>query len=295
MKSAQRSTRPILRRLRRCLVVAAVVTGVAAVTVALFFARRAVLEPGETADTEVFPGITYRMEQIAGRGSPFAHSVTVDMNHPGVRVSVSNPDTEAERPFRLAPAEWKLRRGGYAVLLNGARYKPAGYMNSLPGRAVESVELVVGDGAAAGHRSISHLIGWDAEGRLLVPTNRPAPEEAVADAAHGIGLLSLLIRGGEIDPDAADPYFAERVINRTFIGIDPEAGILMLFAFAKAQEFEAARYVRDRGAVYGGQLDSGTSSHLILGRGADGLPAYSGLRGWRPIASYIAVESVQTP
>ena len=263
----------------------------AALAAALFFARRAALEPGETADTEIFPGITYRVEPIDGPGSPVAHSVTVDMNHPGVRVTVSKPNARAERPFRLAPAEWKLRRGGYAVLLNGARYKPAGFLNSLPGRAVESVELVVGEGAAAGHRSISHLIGWDAEGRLHSPTERPAPEDAVFAAVHGIGLLSLLVYAGEIDPEAADPYFAERVINRTFIGINPETGVLMLFAFAKAREFEAAHYVRDRGAVYGGQLDSGSSTHLLLGRKSEGLPAYSGLRGWRPIASYIAIQS----
>ena len=265
--------------------------GVTAVAGGLFFARRAVLEPGETGDTEIFPGITYRAERIDGPRSPLAHSVTVDMNHPGVRVTVSEPYTGEGRPFRLAPAEWRLRRGGYAVLLNGARYKPAGYLNSLPGRAVESVELVVGDGAVAGHRSISHLIWWDTEGGLHATTERPAPEDAVSAAVHGVGLLSLLIISGEIDPGAADPYFADRVINRTFIGIDPEAGQLSLFAFAGAREFEAVRYVRDRGVIYGGQLDSGTSTHLLLGRGAAGLPAFSGLRGWRPIASYIAVHS----
>lgn len=289
----KRFIHPWRRRIKRFFFVCGVVLGLTAGTVALFFARRAALEPGETETTEIYPGIVYRVERIDGPGSPLVHSVEVNMNHPGVRVTVSEPNAGEGRPFRLAPAEWKLRRGAYAVLLNGARYKPAGYLNSLPGRTVESVELVVGNGRAAGHRGVSQLIWWDEEGILRVETERPVPESTLSHARHGIGLLSLLIHGGEIDPEAADPWFAERVINRTFVGINPETGILFLFAFAGAREFEAARHVRDQGVLHGGQLDSGTSTHLILGRDPAGPRPFSGLRGWRPIASYIAVHSVK--
>jgi hypothetical protein len=116
--------------------------------------------------------------------------------------------------------------------------------------------------------------------------SKPPSEENLERAVLGIGLQGIQISEGLVNMNAISdtgPY------PRTFIGVDPSKQILYLLAFEKASPFLMLTRAREEGVIYGGQVDSGDGTSLIIGPGARGVRAHIGIRHRRPLGPYLKI------
>jgi hypothetical protein len=252
-----------------------------------------ILRPVETLRMEIFKGVHLTVESIpteSGNGRVMIAEVHWDA--PGITIHnrpYDFPIKEDSPHYRLSFADWGLLRSGAALLVNTAIYKPDDIGSILPGSKVRSLDTLVVDGEVSHVHPHSYLLYWDKAGNATVQSSKPPSEDSLSAAVTGIGLQGLQVKGGQPDYRAIaghDERFA-----RTFIGIDPERKILFLMAFEEA----TATYMIDRavaaGVVAGGQVDSGSSTNLLVGAGADGVRSHCGIRNWRPLGPWLVVEA----
>lgn len=252
-----------------------------------------ILRPVETGRKEVFKGIHLTVEPIpSGSGSGKVMIAEVQWDVPGIRINsrpYDFPVSEGGPHYRLSLADWGLLRSGAALLVNTCIYKPDDLRSILPGSKVRSLDTLVVDGAVSHVHPHSYLLYWDAAGNAVMQLSKPPSAESLAMAVTGIGLQGLQVKGGKPDYRAItglDERFA-----RTFIGIDPTRNVLFLLAFEEATTTYMIERAVAAGVITGGQVDSGSSTHLLVGAGADGVRSHSGIRNWRPLGPWLTVQA----
>ena len=253
--------------------------------------------PVPSEKREIFKGIHLQVKQLdtaSGRTATLM-LIEVHWNTPGVEirnrplVSPVDPGNPAGPHYRLANADWALLRTGADVLMNTTRYSPSNPMFSLPGMPVHSVETVV-DGNDVSHvHEHSYLLYIDDAGSGHVHLEKPPTGKVLNDAVWGIGLQGVQIADGIPRYNALSDLVDE--IPRSFIGMDPDRKILYLLAFDRIDGRTQIDAAISSGVKYGGQVDSGGSTSLLIGRGAKGVSPHTGMRGWRPLGGYLMVQA----
>jgi len=252
--------------------------------------------PSPVSRKEIFKGVFLTVEETP-RTNRLSHNrlmiVEVHWDTPGIQLANRpfdypvDPSNPVEPHYRLTNADWALARSGASVLVNTTGYAPEKFYRSLPGLPVRSSETVVVEGHPSHIHAHSYLMYWDRTLQAHMVSRKPPDPDSLADAFLGIGLQGIPVAEGQARYHALGNK--ELVMPRTFIGIDPGRKILWLMAFEKASgRFMIDRAVKE-GVIYGGMVDSGSASHLLVGSGASGIRSHTGIRHWRPLGPYLTV------
>ena len=267
---------------------------VAALVTAIVFIYR----PAPMERTEIFKGVYLTVESVSGTlmGNGRAMIVEVHWKTPGVVVEHRqfdyefSPDNPRTPHFNLSLLDYALSKEDASILVNTTRYRPHAVTESYPGNPVRSQETIIADGKLSHVHQHSYLLYWDDEMEVHMETTKPPSETGLKTAVLGIGLQGLQIRGGNANMNAiASP---EREYDRTFIGVDPMRQVLYLMVFEKTSAYYLIQRALEAGVVFGGIVDSGGGSHLIIGdQAAAGIRAHTGIRNWRPLAGYLTIHA----
>jgi len=244
---------------------------------------------------EIFKGVFLTVEQLpfGEHGGGRCMIVEVHWDTPGVRLAhrefswpFASGDPQAPH-YKLTVADWSLFKYGPAVLVNTTRYHPDGLLDSLPGRPVRSLETLVVDGKVSHVHDHSYLMFWDAGGRAAMLERKPPDPASLEAAVLGIGLQGYQVSEGR--PHYHSLSSKDDLIPRTFIGFDPTRNILYLIAFERASGHLMIDRAVLAGVMFGGQVDSGNGSSLLIGRAARDVTPHTGIRNWRPLGPYLKV------
>lgn len=280
--------------MKRLLRIGSLVVTVALILLALslFLLLRAV-RPPLLERTEIYRGVHLTVGQTASGGRSML--VEVAWETPGVKLvhreysypfSTENPIAPH---YKLTLPDWSLHKYGPAVLVNTTRYEPDAVLASLPGMKVRTSETVVVDGKPSHIHDHSYLIFWDADGKAALQTTKPPSPENLARAVTGFSFQGVQISEGRARSNTMSSL--DDVIDRTFIGIDPLRNILFLMALEKATGHEMIDRALQAGVVFGGQVDSGSATTLLIGPGAGRVRAHAGIRNWRPLGPYLKIHA----
>ncbi len=251
--------------------------------------------PAEQSRTEIFKGVFLTVEDwpksYDGEGAVMI--VEVHWETPGIRIAnrpfdyAINADDSVSPHYNLEFADFALRRERPAVLMNTNLFFPDSITSAIPGRPVRAVETVVVDGQASHVHAHSYLLYWDKLMDAYMAPSKPPDEASLAQAEIGLGLQGVQIRDGAAIPAALDGK--SDLYARTFIGINPERKILYLMAFENASGHGVIERAVRAGVTHGGQLDSGSSTNLLIGPKANGVRAHTGIRNARPLGPYLMI------
>lgn len=183
-----------------------------------------------------------------------------------------------------------IRRYDLPILLNGVRYEQAEWWQSIPGLPKAVHETIVIDGQASHRHEHSYLLWCDENAMLTMEKTKPPSAYALENAVWALGIQGITVSDGKVS-NHLQKHPPSDVIPITFVGIDPSRSNLWLIAFEGTTELGMAQFAADLGVRDGGMLDSGDATTLIIGKGAKGLSAYTGIRGARPLASWIGVRA----
>jgi hypothetical protein len=271
--------------------------GAAALFVGLYFHLR----PAPLERTDIFQGVYLTVlnypESADGGGRVMI--VEVHWDTPGVRLQHRpydysfSPDDSTSPHFNLAFADWALMRHRPAILVNTTRYTPEGYRDSLPGMAVRTHETLVVDGHPSHIHDHSYLMYWDADGEAHMQTSKPPLQENLDAAVLGIGIQGTQVVQGQTQPNTMDNK--DMLYSRTFIGFDPIKKVLYLIAFENATAHRMLSLASDAGVVYGGMVDSGDATSLLVGPDAKHVSSHTGIRNRRPLGPYLMVHALPLP
>jgi hypothetical protein len=267
--------------------------GAAAFLVGLYF----YLRPAPLERTEIFQGVYLTVLDYpkSADGGGRVMIVEVHWDTPGVRLQhrpydyAFSPDDPTSPHYNLAFADWALMRHRPAILVNTTRYSPSGYLDSLPGMAVRTHETLVVDGHPSHIHEHSYLMYWDADGEAHMQTSKPPSQQSLDAAVLGIGMQGIQIAQGRAQINAVATH--GMAYSRTFIGCDPTSKILYLMAFESATPRRMLSVARDAGVVYGGMVDSGDGTSLLVGPDAKNVRSHSGIRNRRPLGPYLMVHA----
>lgn len=281
-----RIRRWLIRSLLLGILVAAVVTALA-----LRF------RPAAMERTEIFRGVYLTVEDLpaTAQGGGKAMIVEVHWDTPGVRLRhrpfsyAFSPENPIATHYDLKLADPALAGSRAAVLVNTVRYTPDGLRDSLPGKGVRSLETVVASGRVSHVHEHSYLMYWDENREAHLEKTKPPSPEALEAARWGIGLQGVQISEGHPYPRSLDSL--DDRIDRTFIGFDPTRNILFILAFEKVTGHYMIRRALEAGVVFGGQVDSGSATTLLVGEGAGGIRPHTGIRNWRPLGPWLEVHA----
>ncbi|HKJ90541.1 MAG TPA: hypothetical protein VJ960_05375 [Oceanipulchritudo sp.] len=259
------------------------------------------LRPSPMPRTEIFKGVFLTVEELSrtGLGSGRAMIVEIHWRTPGVRLEHRDfdypvhPDDPGTPHFNLTFGDWALWRHRPSVLVNTTRYHPSRYRDSLPGMAVRSGETLVVNSRISHRHEHSYLLYWDEEMRAGALTNKPPDPEILEKARLAIGLQGVQVNGGL--PRTNTFADLDLLDDRTFVGIDPEREILFLMAFERASGYLMIDRAVEAGVIFGGQVDSGDGTTLLIGPGARGVPSHSGIRNPRPLGPYLKIIADPLP
>jgi hypothetical protein len=256
-----------------------------------------ILRPGLMDRTEIFRGVFLTVDSIQKEadGSGRVMIVEVHWDTPGIRFANRSFDFELdpsnpESPhYRLAYADWALMRERASVLINTTIFLPDSRASIFPGMPVRSNETLVVQGSVSHIHEHSYLLYWDKEGDVHLEQSKPPSPESLEAAVTGIGLQGIPVFDGRARLNAID--HKDESFPRTFIGVDPRRKILFLMAFEEATAYAMIERAVEAGVVHGGMLDSGNSTNLLIGRGADGIHPHTGIRSWRPLGGYLTIHA----
>jgi hypothetical protein len=239
--------------------------------------------------TPVYRGIEMRCEEsAAGR----LMALRVNLDEPTLELMMRPPDPGAVARgghYFLAFAVLERWRHGLAVLMNTTMYEPHEKWRSYPGQTVRAVDTVVINGAATHIHPHSYLL-WLAQDRTPhMETEKPPPPASVRAAAWGIGLQGVQVGEGQPRYHAMDGHGVQE--RRSFIGFHSKTRRLYLIAWESAEPREMIDTAIRLGVEWGGQLDSGSASHLLLGGDVRGVRPFTGLHGGRPLGPYLGIRA----
>lgn len=268
--------------------------GVIVIVAALYGTVRC-LTPAASIRQEIAPGVFY---QAFETDSPHARGaimvVEVHWETPGVNVEL-RPFTDRAldqgRHYTLTFADWVVaRRGDMIAFINGTRYTPADYRNTYPGNEVSTVESVVIDGVFSHLHENSYLLWWDSEGNATFETTKPPSEKAQGLARMGIGVQGIGVQNGQSRHQSMVTNETDESRPRSFIGVDSERKVLWLIGFETATIRFMTEFAARQGVMVGGMLDTGTATTMLVGRAADGVRPFTGIRNPRPLGNYISIH-----
>ena len=260
-------------------------------------ALRWYLRPAIQESSEIFRGIYLTVEDIHGEDGSNGRMmlVAIHWDTPGIELAgrafdfPPDPSDPTAPHYRLTYPDWALFREKAAVLVNTTLFYPDRWMSLLPGFSVRSNETLVVNGEVSHVHDHSYLLYWDAAGNVHLQTTKPPSRTSLEAAVTAIGIQGIPVNNGEARMNAIANHDAAHA--RTFIGVDPQEKILYLMAFEKA----TVRQMLDRavaaGVQFGGQVDGGSSTNLLIGGKAKGLPTHSGIRGWKPMGPYLIIRA----
>lgn len=267
----------------------------------LMIALHLLLRPSPLPRTEIFRGVYLTVLDLpsSADGGGRVMITEVHWDTPGIRLQhrpydyFFSPENVVSPHYNLSFADWALFRHKPAVLVNTTRYTPEGIMDSFPGMPVRSLETLVVDGQVSHLHEHSYLMFWDAEGEAHMQTTKPPSPENLEAAVLGMGIQGVSINTGSVNRYAVSNQ--ELAYDRTFIGFDPTQNILFLLAFEKATALLMTSVARDAGVLFGGMLDSGDATSMVIGAGARGLLPHTGIRNRRPLGPYLLVYADPLP
>ena len=252
------------------------------------------LLPTPMTKTEIFQGVHYLSAEIENREGTTGRMMAfeIELDAPGLEFFIRPLDPEATEEgaqYVLRWADLEVLRHDLALLVNGALYRPGEWSKSYPGARVSAVESLVIDGELTHLHQHSYLIWLDETLLPYVETKKPPPADAVRRAKWAIGVQALqVVNGKPIDRTTEN---RAQIMKRTFIGVDPKQRKLWLLVFEAIDSYQMAEIAAEMGIVYGGQLDSDNGTWGIVGPGAEGVRAMTGIRGGRPLASYLGIRA----
>ena len=258
---------------------------------ALYYLTR----PAPMPRTEIYRGVYLTVESLpdSPHGNGRIMIVEVHWDTPGVtlrnRPYSFAPFGPSSPHYRLANADWALWREEARVLVNTTGYEPSDWWRSLPGMPVRSHETIVVDGVPSHLHQHTYLMYWDEDLEAHQLLRKPPDAESLAQAQLALGIQGVPISDGKARYHAIAGH--ELVMPRTFIGFDPARKILWLMAFENADVTAMLERAVEAGVQFGGMMDSGGSTHLLVGAGARGLRSHTGIRHWRPLGSYLMVHA----
>lgn len=271
--------------------------GAAALLVGLYFYVR----PTPLERTAIFQGVylTVLDHPRSADGGGRVMIVEVHWDTPGVRLQhrpydyAFAPDDLTTPHFNLTFADWALMRHRPAILVNTTRYTPESYRDSLPGMAVRTLETLVVDGQPSHIHDHSYLMYWDANGEAHLQTSKPPSQHNLDAAVLGIGIQGIQISDANINMHAIGNY--DVIDARTFMGVDPLKKIFYILAFESASPQWMLSVAKDAGVIYGGMVDTGDGTSLLIGHNAKHAPAHTGIRGRRPLGPYLMIHALPLP
>jgi len=233
--------------------------------------------------TPVFRGVEMRCEH-ATPGGPRLLALRLALDEPSLEI-VLRPGDDGPGQYRLAMAGFERWRHGYQVLMNSALYQPARKWTSYPGRLVRTVDTIVINGRAEHLWEHSYLLWAGRDNTPHLETTKPPPQASIAAARWGIGVQGIQVGAGQPRPQAADQL--DRVESRTFIGFHSGSRRLYLLAWESATPVEMMHDAIRLGVEWGGQLDSGSATHLLVERPGRA----AGIASGRPLGPYLALRA----
>jgi hypothetical protein len=255
------------------------------------------LRPDTTPRKEIYRGVFLTIEDLhkGSGGSGKAMIIEVHWDTPGVQINnrpyffpVRTGDPHNPH-YRLAFADFALAQEDAEILINTTLYTPHRFDKSLPGMPVRSVETLVTNGKISHVHPHSYLLFWDHLKEAQILTRKPPDSISLGKAVTGIGLNGVQVRHGEAFYGAIANL--DHQSARSFIGIDPVRRVLYLLAFENVSARAMIDWAVKAGVVHGGQVDSGSSTNLLIGSGADDITPHTGIRNWRPLGPYLTIQA----
>jgi O-antigen/teichoic acid export membrane protein len=229
---------------------------------------------------EIAPGIAWRSDEADGteRASGRMTVVRIDASNPGVELFVTPPvNPEPMLPFVTRHLHEQMRSEDLVAAMNGTFYAAPGAeilpIPMLPVRALETIVSALGTSHVDPH---SYLVWQGRDGALQVELAKPPPDAALAEAIWGVGIQSVPLRGGAIEP-----YFLAASPERekwSFLGIGGAGRTLYLGQFEDAERNYALEHMASLGCEFGGFVDSGSSSGLAIDDPEKGLLLMHGVK-----------------
>ena len=253
--------------------------------------------PAPISRTEIYKGVFLTVDELpkSSEGSGKVMIVEVHWDTPGVRIANRpfdyqfSPENPISPHYDLEFADLALNRTQAAVLMNTCIFQPDAILKSLPGRSVRALDPVVVDGRVSHVHEHSYLLYWDELMNVHMLQSKPPDVDSLANAVHGLGMQGIQVNAGTAGYGALDGK--DDVYSRTFIGVDPLKRILYLIAFENASGYVMIDRAVREGVIFGGQLDSGSSTNLLIGRKASGIKAHTGIRNLRPLGPYLTIHA----
>jgi hypothetical protein len=254
-----------------------------------------ILRPSVMDRREIYRGVFLTVEKVRQQehGSGRVMIIEVHWDTPGVSFANRrfdfpiDPANQDNPHYRLAYADWALLRKGASVLINTTIFHPDSLASFLPGYPVRSNETLVVEGEVSHIHAHSYLLYWDKQGEVHLQRSKPPDPGSLSEAVTGIGLQGIPVSEGQQRHRAIDHH--EELFSRTFIGVNPGRKVLYLLAFEKASAFYMLDKAVEAGVIYGGQVDSGNSTNLLIGWNAAGILPHTGIRHWRPLGPTLTV------
>jgi hypothetical protein len=279
----------MIRRWFKRLLLFSVLAGL--VAVGLYFMFR----PSAMGRTEIFKGIYLTALDLPNdeHGHGKALFIEVHWDTPGVQLVhrpysfEPNPDDPLHPIYRLEMADWALMRDGAAILVNTTRYRPDEIYRSYPGAKVASIETLVVDGQMSHLHPHSYLMFWDKDGNAKFLDQKPPDPESLAKSVLAIGLQGTQVWEGKAHYHSLDDK--DLVHPRTFIGFNNEQKTLWLMAYENVSGWKMIDMAIEQGVTFGGMVDSGDGTQLMVGRGAKGVFPHTGIRNFRPVGPYMEI------
>lgn len=245
---------------------------------------------------ELAPGVVYYRRFHWRPHLMMAHIVSVDLNHPDVRVLVTPGEPGAEYPLAAMTTSQFARDYGALVAINGDGFTPW-YFNSLvdyyphPGDPVRPNGLAASEGVVYSEANGGPVL-------YISQSNVASFEQTEDPVYNAIAGDRMLVIGGAAVEDLDDG----RLAPRTAVGIDGYSNRLILIVIDGRQPFysegatlaELADLLIYYGATEAMSLDGGGSSTMVV-RGALGVEVMnSPIDGYvpgreRPVANHLGI------
>ena len=250
------------------------------------------LRPAVSGWRPIYRGVDYHAAEMPAPASGRVMALRIHLDEPTLQLMMRPVDPELlsqGRQYRLSMADYERARWGLAVFMNTALYHPGARWRSLPGIPVSALESVLRDGQLSHVDPHSYMLWLDRARRPHLEAEKPPRPELWKDAWWGVGLQAVQVSAGQVRLAAMAPHHKDRLIPRSFIGFDAEEHVLYLIAFERTDAMMMAATAAALGVKFGGMMDSGSSTSLILGPDAADLRPFTGIRGGRPLGPYLGV------
>jgi hypothetical protein len=242
---------------------------------------------------EIFRGITYGCERLpeTSESGGLLHWVQADLNVPGVSLYINPMEPEAQ----LHNYEYKLRHVSTAVsedhlaaAVNGTLFSSNSVFIRVPGDFAISAETVVADHVMDHVAPDCYLMWWGDDLIAHLETTKPPSAAAIAKAKWAIGAEAPLLFPGRMPGE-------QSVDRRTFIAADPAKKLVWIVCFDKASDRFAGPLLVKLGAVIAIAVDGGTSTTMVIGRGAKNVRPGTIIGNWRPVATQFGFRADPLP